>query len=147
MPFAPNTYGILFGGEDGNVHSLNLASLSGTDLSDSTAIWSDGSPIIATWQSKTLDLGSHGILKQIRRIVVEMEGLNVTFQVQYTKMDGTTLTDTFASKQIPLDDDDFFSIANANRIWRSINFYLSGQNIEIRNLGIIWCLKRFSKGS
>lgn len=140
--FKLNTSPIVYGGEDGNVYALQLASLSGQDLATGTSKFGS-TTITNTWKSKEINFGSDNILKVLRNIKMQMKGSSITVSLIYKKEDGSFSTDTFSGNTLPLNKDGFFSIANSNRLCRSIQIQVSGNNLEIKELTLFYKPKRF----
>lgn len=143
MSYSPVSYSILFGGEDGNVHIAQPSSLSGgNNITSGTCLWSTGAAVSATWKSKEIDLGSYNLIKQIRRIALNIRGNSATIKVHYRLSDGTIATDTHSSQVLPLDADGFFSIANNYRLVRAVAVEITGNDLDIQSMKIYWRAKR-----
>lgn len=143
MAYSKLIFPIIYGGEAGDVHALQLSSLSGSDLNGSNATWSNASAVGCAWKSKEINFGSDNILKTLRNIKIQMSGTSISVVITYKKEDGSLDSDTFSGYSLPLDSDGVFSINNSNRLCRSIRIEVSGNDLEIREIALFYKAKRY----
>lgn len=140
-PFSPVTSGILYGAEDGQIHALHFASLSGSLTGNAT--WSNTSNVQAHWLSKEFELSSLNVLKEVRRILIQMKGENATIKIRYRLLDGTVSIDTLSGQNLPVDNSGNFVISSTVRLCRSVQLEILADNLELRNVSVIYRDKRF----
>jgi hypothetical protein len=137
---------------DCNVHQLRLPSVpdntnkAAEGPGSTRARWSDNdtSPVVSVWQSKELNLGSWAMVKQFRQVIVDAYGTNVTVKHKVRLVDGTSTDWTLLpDTSIPFESDDVPDIESSPRLGKSIQIRVEGQNLDLREIALIWRGLRF----
>jgi len=145
--YSRNTSGILFGSQDGYIHLLQLAGLSGSNLNGGNAEWDTtvtiNKPVLATWKSKEFDLGSFNMLKTLRRAIFQLSGENISFTIHFRTKNGSIDSETY-SYPGSFDTSNPFNVSLGNKLCRAFSLEISGNNLEIRQVTIIYKDKRLA---
>lgn len=150
--FAIPTTGMVFGASDSSAHFLLCSGLSGTDVDEGNPTWNTTSPsaVESVWRSRFLDFGTPNILKQIRRVLMSLEGSSITTRVYYTMIDGSVVAGTLQSPAAlataPFDTHKNFALnlADQPKLCRGCSIEIRGRHLEIRQVSVVYREKRLA---
>lgn len=142
------TEAYIFGGMDGNIHQLRLASLPDTEVR-SVGTWSDTalSPVVGIWRSKEITGGSSHMVKQIRQVLLDFSGEAVTAVLILRKRDGTKEQILLPDTTVPSVSNDVPDIDTDPRLCKKFAIQIEGQALEIAEVTIVWRGMRMNSGT
>lgn len=141
------TEAYLFGAMDGNIHQLRLASVPDTDPA-ANGTWSDQarSPVIGRYRSKEITGGSWHMVKQVRQVLIDLEGDDVTATLLLRKTNGTVQQIVLPDTSVPSVSNDVPDQDTAPKLCKSFAIQVEGQHLNIKEITIVWRGHRMNSG-
>lgn len=139
--------GYLFGGMDGNIHQLRLATLPDIDP-PVFGRWSDTSesPVVSTWKSKEITGGSWHMAKQVRQVLTDAIGEEMDVQLILRKTNNTEDIIALNTTDLPAVNNEVPDIDTDSRICKAFAIRIEGQSLEIEEVTIAWRGFRMNSG-
>lgn len=135
---------IFFGIIGSEAHALFLPSMY-EESARSNQTWGNGTEVTGTWLSREISLGEWDTIKEVDQILVSATGSSVTTTAVYRNHDNTsTSIGVSTSSTLPQSEQDVPDIGTSPRLQRGLALQVTGQDLDIRGVDIVWRVKRLA---